>query len=327
MSVSPILLSRSDIAEQHWNALIARSRQSVIYGFSWYLDVVCDNWMALVWPSKDTYSVVMPLPVKSKWGFQVIQQPFFCQYLGIFSEDAEIAEEVLSAFLRCLAHQFRYISNYQFNPDNTANIKTALDQSAFMVVPLHTYWLSLADTDGPVSGRYSKDRRENLRRSLSFDWGISSSTDISPLIELFRQNHEQRISGGVSTQAYDLLKNVFEKVLENADAKLLYARKQEIIHAGILLIRAGNRVIYIFNAADRTGREGNARTFLLDYFLSAENGTNTVFDFESPEIESIGSFYKSFGAEKKPFFSIHQNRLPFPLNLLQAWRRRRAADH
>ena len=65
----PILLTRSQINTQEWDTFIRSSQQRIIYGLSWYLDTVSEDWNALVWPAKENYQIVMPLPVKKKMEF------------------------------------------------------------------------------------------------------------------------------------------------------------------------------------------------------------------------------------------------------------------
>lgn len=84
MVPKPILLSREQIDAQIWDNHIHNSRQGVIYALSWYLDIVCEQWEALVWPSVSDISIAMPLPVRRKFGRPVFVPAMFCEYLGIF---------------------------------------------------------------------------------------------------------------------------------------------------------------------------------------------------------------------------------------------------
>jgi len=315
-----LLLSRSEINNACWNELIKKSEQQVIYGYSWYLDTVCDQWKALVWPSADDYQIVMPLPLKRKWFIEVIQQPLFCQYLGIFSIK-DLSEEIVAIFLASLSKKFSYISSYHFHPSNTSIFKSSLSDSiAFQIKENTTFWLSLSESYENVRKNYSSDRKENVKRSLTENWDMIKSEDLSPLLNLFKDNHANGISGGIHKNAFVILSNLFEKITCYHFAELHYARKDGVIHAGVLLVKSGDKIIYLFNAADKVGRKGNGRTYLLDKFFKNNSGEPGIFDFESPEINAIATFYKSFGAEPKSYFSIRKNNLPFPIRQIQNWR-------
>jgi hypothetical protein len=317
--MTPVLVNRSQISDICWNDHIRRSEQCVIYAYSFYLDVVSNGWKALVWPSAQDYLIVMPLPVKRKAGKTIVYQPLFCQYLGLFSVN-ELTTFQLEAFLKSLSLHFSYISTYSFNPENSELIKKICFRfDEFEVKEQHTYWLRLEQGYSKIYNQYSKDRKLNVKRGRQNGWTMQESRDIQPLVRLFRENHAARIPGGVNPDAYQKLKLLFEQL--NYKAELWYAEKNNRIHAGILLVKNSERVIYLFNAADKSGRTGNARTFLLDHYFSVNAGNPLIFDFESPEVSSIASFYESFGGEKKAYFTIRKNGLAFPFRQIQEWRR------
>lgn len=266
------------------------------------------------------YGIVMPLPVRTKWGVATLQQPLFCQYLGIFSGEILSTEEV-SAFLSALNRHFTYISDYAFHPWQIEILQSALSGfSNFSIVEKTTHWLDLDSTYAKIIGRYKKDRRTNLKKSLTKGWQISDSIDAGPLLLLFRDNHAPRIKG-VKESAYPLFRQLTGVLLKQKKAKIQYASLDGKIHAGVMLLENKSTGIYIFNASDAVGRQGNARTFLLDRYFRQAAGKLHIFDFESPEIASIARFYESFGAEKRVFISIKKNKLPFPIRQLQEWRK------
>lgn len=321
--MQPILLNRSQIDDRLWNDLIGRSRQSVIYAHTDYLDTVCRSWKALVWPSATRFSIVMPLPVKSKAGISAVYQPLFCQYLGIFSLE-ELSAAEMESFLGALSSHFRYISSYHFNPQNGGSLQAM--QVRFPQISFHvciTHWLQLDDQYPGINSHYSTDRRTNLRRSLEWGWQMERSADIGPLIRLFERHHAPGIAGGVHRDAYATLAMLFSRLNASGIAELIYARRRAQLHAGILLLKYSGRVIYIFNASDQIGRKGNARTWLLDQYMRLHAGQQLVIDFESPQIASIAQFYKSFGSMETPFIKLTKNRLCFPLRQIQQYRTRR----
>ena len=324
---APLLLSRSEINDVSWNELIKKSEQQVIYGYSWYLDIVCnDQWKAIVWPSVDNYQIIMPLPLARKWFVEVIQQPLFCQYLGMFSIQ-RLTEENVVKFLDCLSKNFSYISSYHFHPSNTSILKAPLSESlAFQVKRNTTFWLSLSKSYQTIRSNYSSDRKKNVKRSIAENWTVIKSEDLAPLLNLFKENHINQISGGVHKNAFSILGDLFEKITHYQYSEVFYAAKNGRIHAGILLVTSGKKIIYLFNAADKLGRKGNARTYLINKFFEENSGKPGNFDFESPEIAAIASFYESFGADPTPYITIRRNDLPYPIREIQNWRLKRLVN-
>lgn len=322
----PTLIHRSEIDVTRWDELITQSPQSVIYAQSFYLDIVCNEWSALVWPSATDYQILMPVPTRRKLGFRIAYLPLFCQYLGIFSR-SELLESEADAFLHALSAHFCYISCYCFNPENTRTLMPLLHrQPSLQPAMLTTEWLDLNRQYECVNEGYSADRQTNLRRGSGLGWTVISMKNIHPLIKLFVQNHAENIPGGVNHKAYDILEKLFTILRDCGTAELRYAHKDGTIRAGALFIKNGGRVIYLFNAADEVGRAGNARTFLLDHYFRQHCEGNLLFDFESPEKESILNFYRSFGGTTIPFFRVTKNALPFPLKQIQNWRKKLCSE-
>ncbi|MBU1820623.1 MAG: GNAT family N-acetyltransferase [Bacteroidetes bacterium] len=317
-----VLLTRQQINDTYWNTLIDESPHPVVYAYSWYLDIVSPHWQALVVASKTGYEQVMPLPVKYKWGFRVIQQPFFCQYLGIYARD-EVSKPIVEAFLGQLNRHFRYISTYAFHPENSAALAAYLTgQSEITYQRQYTQWLLLGKTIEEIREGYSNDRKNNLRKAGSYAWEVISSEDVEPLIGLFCQNHQQQIPGGVAGSAYDLLRRLSKVLASKKVLRVYYAQLNEELRAGIMLLEHKGTGIYIFNAADTLGRKGNARTWLLHRYFAEKGSSLRYFDFETPPMATIAQFYASFGPQERIFYAIQKNKLPFPLRQLQNWRKR-----
>jgi hypothetical protein len=271
----------------------------------------------MVWPSPIGYSIVLPLPIVKKWGISILKQPFYCQYLGFFSRE-KLSEDLANLFLKKLSEHFIYISSYSFNPDNTEVLGNLLNQfSDFLPRTFQTHWLPLSKSYPALYSGYHRDKRKNLRRSTNKEWNIQLSENPIPLLALFQSNHAAKIPGGVADSAYHLLQQLHKELLNRNLCSLFYAVKDSSIHAGCLIVTEGNRSIYLFNAADPTGRAGNARTLILDHYFRSREGSLTVFDFESPPHTGICSNYLGYGSEEVTFYSIRKNKLPFPLRKWQ----------
>jgi hypothetical protein len=75
-------LTHKEIDFEKYDRCIDLSLNGIVYAYSWYLDMVTDDWDILV---EDDYKSVMPLPKRKKFGIHYIYQPFFVQQLGVFS--------------------------------------------------------------------------------------------------------------------------------------------------------------------------------------------------------------------------------------------------
>lgn len=314
MKVSFIL--RTQISEHQWNTFIGASPQRVVYAYTWYLDVVAEEWGALVGEYEGRWQAVMPLPLKKKWGIGVVQQPLFCQFLGVFTHTQHLVAEAELLLLRSLPKYFRYVSVYQ----GRFQLPTSSFPMAFEVMPSTTFTIDLSVGYEQIFRNYTPDRQRNLRIARQADWQLVEGQDTDSMARLFRQNHAAQIKGGVGEEAYQKLQQLYEVFQKSNAVKLWYATQNGIIEAGAMFVIWDGRIIYLFNAASQGGRKANARTWLIDKVIQMYAGQNFVFDFESPSVETIADFYQSFGAKEEFFFSIRLNSLVWPLKQIQNFR-------
>ena len=216
-------------------------------------------------------------------------------------DQQKISKLLESAFKK----QFRYVSIYAgqnlYSFDNQIN----------------THILNLDKPYERLLEGYNKDRKKNLKTGQNFGWEIEESDDIEPIIALFKNYHANDIEGGVGGNAYRILRKLFSELKKRKIVKLLYVSKNNQIEAGALFVVFKSRIIYLFNAATGLGRKKNARTVLIDSILQQYENTNYVFDFESPEKESVVEFYESFGTQRSTFSQLRYNDLPFPFKQIQ----------
>ncbi|WP_266203789.1 GNAT family N-acetyltransferase [Pontibacter kalidii] len=311
----PQLLQHNDINKAAWDACIGASGQRQVYALSWYLDVVAPGWQAVVEQEHGVYTCVMPLPVRRKYGISYLQQPLFCQQLGIYARQ-ELRAEQATAFLAIVRQSFKYSPGYAFCTGNTSSLQSIAQQQGLQ--PIHTLYLDLGRPYEQLWKGYTRDRKYNLNKARREHLRLTRGHDIEPLIRLFRQNIAHKVYGGVDEAAYRMLRELYTVCVEKGIAELIYTLdEQGSITAGGLFLYYGGYITYIFNAADVSGRKSNGRTLILDDVIHRNANTKQVLDFESPMIESIVGFYRSFGPVPVPFYEWKYNRLPLPLRLLK----------
>lgn len=148
-----VYFDRDSIDTKKWDSCIARSVNSSVYAYAWYLDIVAPQWGALV---ANDYSAVFPLPYSSKYGVTYVYQPSFTQYLGIFSSE-QITNEVVSKFFAAIPAKFQHISIY-LNPF-VKGVKESVNSSRT------TFNLDLIQPFHTISFRYSESIKKKCTQS------------------------------------------------------------------------------------------------------------------------------------------------------------------
>ena len=281
-------LKRDQLDIEKYDACIKNSLQSRIYAFSWYLDIVADNWDALI---LDDYKAVMPLPLKKKYLIKYIYNPSWTQQLGVFSP-IEITSKLIKKFIDKLS--YKAILYYNFNSQNShINYRRIVNKI--------NYELDLSVTYNEILVNFRKDRIKDKKKATSnklfFDDEINIQNVIQNYIEAFPNLK-------IKAKTYAILINLIEFCLLNKFAfqRNIYVDKQII--ASAFFLHVNNRIYYLLGSSTHIGKKMGATTFLIDSVLKQFSETNNIFDFEGSTIESVGEFYKSFGSEKTIYQTI-----------------------
>lgn len=308
-------LIHSQIDKTKWDTCLLNARNGILYALSGYLDIVSPNWSAIIEETENQYTHIFPLPFVQLFGFKILRQPFFAQQLGIVT-----TEKIVSTHFVRFVEQFflkqAYISPYQFN---TQNLNLPFFQNkSFQVQTFYTHHLVLNQKYAEIIANMSADRRKNLKIAYKTDWKLEESTDIEPLIQMFVKTAAQKIQGGVSAHAYDLLRKIYLFLTDQKIGKLYYSVLPNGERtAGVLLAFWNRTIIYLFNANAERNAKRNGRLWILDQVFRQYAESNWIFDFESPEIPEIAYFYRSFGAREMPYSQLIYNNLPFGIEILR----------
>lgn len=289
-----------EIDRERWDECIRKSFNGIIYGYSWYLDVVCPNWEALI---EDDYKSVMPLTAGKKMGLRYLYPPFFVQQLGVFSVNKLTAEDVLS-FLKAVPSEFKYA---EINL-NTFNKVVGND---FDFRPNLTHELDLIESHEVLRKSYSDNTKRNVKKSEQQKLTVIANPSREEIITLFRTGRGEDVKVLQEPQ-YDILR----KLLQALDARgRLHTRgvvdEQGNLLAGAFFTDANGKVIFLFSGLSEKGKELGAMFFLIDHFISENANKNLVLDFEGSNDPQLARFYRGFGAKECVYLQVRFNHLPW----------------
>jgi len=291
-------LTHNQIDTRRWDECIAQSPDGNIYCWSWYLDVVHPDWEALV---EDDYTTVMPLAGNKKCGINYLFQPFFTQKFGVFGKN-EVSEAKIDEFLIAIPEKFKFAEfrinklyteheTYMPNTTNHRNIELYLNQDYSV-----------------LSANYNSNTKRNLSKAKKEGLSIVENIEPSAIVELFRNNRGKDIKHWGDKEYARLLKLVAEA--KNHDKCLVLGAKNadNQIVAGAFFMMSHNKTVFLFSGSDESNKENHGLTFLLDYVIEKNSGTNTILDFEGSDNDGLARFYMGFGGEEKYYTELRLNR-------------------
>jgi hypothetical protein len=304
-------LRNAEIDRTRWDECLRNSTFRRIYAYSWYLDIVCPDWDALV---ADDYRIIMPLTHNSRYGIRYLFQPFFAQQLGPFSNGTIDLKE-FSDFFRMMTDAFRFAeiqvnSGVDFVP---AGWKVRLRVNNEL--PLGKEYQAIYEG-------YARNTKRNLKKASAS--GLTAGPAPSPetLVSLFRNNFGKK-EGKLKTVHYERMNNLIKILMSRGMAitEGIYTRNGTL-QAAACLVKDELRHYFLFAASAEEARESGAMFMLIDRYIQAHAGSGGLLDFEGGNEPSLGRFYKGFGAIPVTYSALSYNALPKPVKWIFSLRRK-----
>ncbi len=291
-------LTNDLIDREQWDACINRAVNGYVYAYSWYLDIVCPGWEALV---EDDYSAVFPLPSALKYGIAYCIQPYFTQQLGLFSV-APLSSGVVESFIQAIPAKFKYI-DLNFNTLN--NIK----DERRLVIPMADYELDLIAEYEKIAAAFSSNLSRNLKKAAKCCLTLVKNVKPDDVVHLFRNNRGQRLSHLGNKQYFLLTRLIYACIYKGIGEVWGTYDEHNQLCAGVVWLRSNNRIIFLFSGLSQQGRQCGAMPFLIDSMIRQHAGTPVILDFEGSNDEDLARFYAGFGSKRVTYHRIIMNRL------------------
>jgi len=301
-------IKHEDIDRKKWDSCVHFALNGNPYGYTWYLNNVCEEWDAVV---EGDYESVFPLVWNNRLaGYKRLFQPQFCQQLGLFSTHVLSAKR-LEAFLEAIPHEFRYIDIY-------LNERNAISpESGFEIFQRPNYQLSLADDYENIRKKYSTNLKRNLKKAAKNDLTFTTSIKPEALVKLFRTHQGKQIPD-MQDSSYHTLHRIIYNALHRGQGFITGIQDSEgELCAAAFFLAGHSKIINLLPSSSPRGKELSAMHILLDVLIRNNAGRPVTLDFEGSAIPSIARFYQSFGAQNTPYYRIKRNNLPFWLKWIK----------
>ncbi len=289
-------LPQANIDKSKWDRCIDTAENGLIYGYSFYLDALSENWDALI---VNDYETVMPLTWKKKYTIYYLYQPFFTASLGIFGND--ITAEIVKSFLENIPAKFKYWDFY-LNRNNWFSIP------GFPMYERSNYILPLSENYEILRSKYATSHIRNIKRSIQYGNVVKKNIPVRDVIQLSKE--QSKNFSTIEERNYSDFTNLFEFLKEKNQASTygVYSPQNKLV-ASCVYFFSHNRAYYILVGNHPDGKTSGASHLMIHEFIKEHAGENLVLDFEGSNIPSLAFFYKSFGSVLEKYPGIKMNKL------------------
>jgi len=293
-------LTNNEIDKNKWDDCIKNAVNGIVYASSWYLDIVADNWDALV---ENDYERVFPLITGKKWGVYYLYQPVFSQQLGVFSQTI-LTEKVVENFLDAIPSQFKFA-------EINLNSFNKLQHGKYKSIDWINHELDLINSYEKTYKGFSTNLKRNIKKASNS--GISVSKNVKPdeIIKIYREN-KGRILKTLDDKDYLKLRRLAYMGIYKGLVLTygVYTTRNELC-AGVIFLKSNRKMIFLFSGLTEEGKKLNAMAYLLNAFIKEYSQHHITLDFEGSNNPGLARFYKSFGSTTCTYHHLSFNNLHF----------------
>ena len=297
-------LKNNEIDKVKWDSCIHNANNGLIYGYSFYLDIMTKHWDGLI---LNDYEAVMPLTWNRKFGIYYLYQPFFTASLGVFGNI--VSADIVNIFLDNIPGKYKYWDIY-LNHANLFKIK------GYALSKRSNYVLDLNKSYTDIVSSYAENHRRNIKKAEKFGCIVEKNIPIKKIIQLAKE--QSLANSNVNNEDYNNFQKLFGKLNRQKQAETygIYNNENTLL-SGCVYFFSNNWAYYIFAVNHPDSKKSGASHFLINSFIKENAGKKLFLDFEGSNIKGVADFYSKFGAKEEKYPALKLNRLPAVLKMFK----------
>ena len=302
-------IQHKNIDKEKWDSCIEKSPNSCVFVYSWYLDIACENWTALV---LNDYQAVFPLASKSKFNTSYLYQPFFTRYFGVFSVSGS-TNNLTTDFLKAIPQKYKYIEYCLKEPnDNNVYSENSFPLLGFLQTQRKFQFLELITPYENIYKNYSVNTKRNIKKALNAGFEIKFNVAPALIVNLFKSTKGKELEI-FKTKDYERLQLLMNTLVNKNKAESIAVYDEKgCLSAAAFFMHSKNCFVYLKSGVTEYGKSNGAMHLVLDIFIRKYAATNQILDFGGSSVETVARFYKNFGAKDCVYLQLKKNTLsPF----------------
>jgi len=254
-----------------------------------------------------------------KYGFSFIKLPPYTPHCGLFfvsessnrSSGNSFSKEVITAVCEYIMKQGSAITVLAI-PSNIIDLQPFI-WNKFKVVPNYTYRISLSRSMEEIRNNFDPKNRNVINKAVKE--AVSVHEDILSKGELYDFFEVALRSAGANVYRNELYA-IFHDFSDRNNSFSLTAKKDGEVLGSVFCVFDKQNCYYLLGGlSKKSGIAGvNNLLVLRSIEIAKEKGCDT-FDFEGSMLKGVEKFFRSFGPELVPYYTVNKAKLPIEIML------------
>lgn len=282
-----------------------------IFSLDWWLDAVSqnDNWDVLIVEKNGLILGTLPYLIRKKYGMTFIIMPPLTQTLGPWIRPSKAkrdvereAEEI--AIMKELIEQIPQHSYFHQNFHYSITNHLPFYWKGFQQATRYTYVIeNLEDLQSIWN-----DMRTNVKGHINaaqrrFNLEVKSDLSIDDFLNINELSFKRQ--GRSLPYSRDIVRRIDDACQKHNCRKMFFARDTKgRIHSAVYLIWTPISAYNLMSGSDPDLRNSGANSLCIWEAIKFASTVSKSFDFEGSMIESIGHFFRAFGAKRMQYLQI-----------------------
>ena len=290
-----------------------------LFSQAWWLDATAGEgvWDVALVEKGGTIVAAMPYVTRQRYGFTLLGQPALTQTLGPWLRETEgksstrLAQhkDWLQALIAQLPPFAHFIQNWHWKMGNWLPFYWA----GFQQTTRYTYILQeLSDEQELWQGLQENIRREIKKAGNRLQLRVRDDLTVDDFLVLNRMTFARQNMALPYTEAF--VHQLDQACAARQARKIFIAEDaQGRRHAGVYIVWDGNSAYYLMGGGDPELRNSGATSLCMWEAIKFAATVTQRFDFEGSMIEPVEKFFRAFGAQQTPYFTVSKT----PSRILQ----------
>lgn len=281
----------------------------------WWLDVVCGrtNWDVvlvekggMIWGAlpfyrlKTIFGIVLGMPPLTQFIGPWIRYPKGQKYTSKLSHE----KEIMTGLIEKLPRNILFKQNFHHSITNWLPFYW----KGFEQTTRYTYVIPKGVRKKEVWESFDKNTRSDIRKAEG-NIKISESDSVKRFFEINKLTFERK--NIEVPYSFEFFQKIHISVKINKSGTILLAKdKKEKVHAVCYLIWDAKEIFYLAGGINPDYKSSGAMSLLIWEAIQMAIDENKIFNFEGSMLESVERFFRSFGAQQKPYFRVSKVNSP-----------------
>ncbi len=254
------------------------------------------------------------LYISKKIGFNFIKTPHYMPGIGlVYNNRTQNEANSLSFNKKIITLICEFLQSLPYGVISIALPPGVIDTQPFFwnkfkVIPNYTYRLNLKQSAEEIEKRFSPEHRNSIKKSVKDGVEVKPCTDYTAVKKIILKTFSQK---GENVNLENIDSILFKVANQNNSFAFTAVLNGEIIAAAFCLYD-NNCCYYLLGGyANDSRQHGAGALCVYSSILKAKELNIGIFDFEGSMIPEVEHYFRSFGGDMVPYYTVNKAKLPF----------------